>query len=306
MKKTAIIAGLFLAALALIAAKYDYLLEMGEKTPQSAECNKCHTTMYEEWSKSFHAKAYVNDPFKQTSNAYSRQECLACHAAQQIATEKDLTIRPVHKEEGITCTTCHLRNNMIYGPYKLVAKHQSEQDEAMLKSAFCSGCHQPTFQEWLTSGSQKQCQECHMPRVERKLVEAFPISALVPKRMAGQHLQMYEGIFQGAVSLTGQKGQGSVAITLTNSGAGHNMPTGKYGDYRMVLTTKVLDAGGKEVVSKEEVFSTQQGNGVQFKKAVTYEYPVPSGIGNDYKVRATLVYQVSGRLDILVASWNAE
>jgi hypothetical protein len=306
MKKTIIIAGLFLIALCLVAAKYDYLLEMGDKTPQPAECNKCHSTIYEEWLQSFHAKAYTNDPFKQATNSYARQECLACHAAQQIAAEKDLAMRPVHKEEGITCTTCHLRNNMIYGPYKLVAKHQSEQDESMLKSEFCAGCHMPTYREWQASGSQKQCQECHMPRVERKSVQGFPLSAVVPKRMVGQHLQMYEGVFQGAASLTGQKGENAIVITLTNSGAGHTMPTGQYGDYRMVLTTKVVDAGGNEVVSKEEVFATQQGSGVQFKKAVTYEYPIPSGVGNDYKVRATLIYQVSGRPDILVASWNAE
>jgi hypothetical protein len=308
MKKILMIGGLVLAIFVLVGAggKYDYLLEMGDKTPPPTECNKCHTTMYEEWSKSFHAKAYTNDQFKKASNSYARQECLACHAAQQIAAEKDLTLRPVYKENGVICATCHLRNNMIYGPYKVVSKHLTEQDEAMVKSAFCAGCHQPTFQEWQASGSQKQCQDCHMPRVERKLVQVFPISSFVPKRMAGQHLQMFNGVCQGVAALAGQKDAGSVSVTVTNNGAGHNMPTGKYGDYRMVLTTKAVDAGGKEVLSKEEVFATQKGTGVPFKKAMKYDYPLPAGVGANYKVKATLVYKASGRPDVAIASWNAE
>lgn len=306
MKKIFIIAGLIFGLLILLGAAYDYLLEMGEKTPKSTECKKCHATIYEEWTKNFHAKAYVNDQFKQATNAYGKQECLACHAAQQIAAEKSLIIRPVSKEEGVNCATCHLRNNMIYGTYKLVAKHKAEQDESMRKSAFCSGCHMSTYQEWQAGDMQKQCQDCHMPRVERKLVQGFPLSSVVPKRMAGQHLQMYEGIFQGAATITGQKGTGAVTISLTNTGAGHTMPTGKYGDYRVVLKTTVLNAEGKEVLSQEEIFSTQQGNGVPFKKTVRYEYPLPAGTGKGYKVKATLVYQRAASPDITVASWSAE
>jgi hypothetical protein len=306
MKKILIMGGLVLGLLCLVAAKYDYFLEMGDKTVSSSECNKCHKTIYEAWSKDFHAKAYVNDPFKTASNAYAKQECLACHAAQEIAQENALKLRPVHKEEGVDCTTCHLRNNMIYGPYKLIAKHKSEQDESMLKSEFCSGCHQPTYKEWQTSGSPKTCQECHMPRTEEKLVPVFPLSLVTHKRMVGNHLQMSEGLIKGAASLTGQKGTGSIVITVTNTATGHNMPTGKYGDYRMVLTTKVINTSGSEVLSKEEVLSTQQGNGVPWQKVVKYEYSIPAGAGKDYQVRATLVYQVSGRPDVLVTSWNAE
>ena len=154
MRKTLVILGLILVSLFLVAAKYDYLLEMGEKTVKSSECNECHKVIYEEWSKDFHSKAFVNDPFKKGTKNYGAEECISCHAAQEIADEKNLKTRSVHKEEGVNCTTCHLKNNMIYGPYKLTAKHKSEQDESMLKSEFCAGCHMPTFQEWQASGSK--------------------------------------------------------------------------------------------------------------------------------------------------------
>ena len=302
MKKSLIIVGLMIGLLILVGAKYDYLLEMGDKTVKADECAKCHKTIHKEWSQSYHAKAYVNDPFKQSTKDYQEQACLPCHASQEIAEENALKLRPVHTEEGINCTTCHLRNNMIYGPYKLVAKHPSEQDEAMLTAEFCAGCHMPTYQEWQVSGSQKQCQECHMPRVERKSVQGFPIAALVPKRMVGQHIQMYEELLKGAASITGEITAGSIKISLTNKAADHNMPTGKYGDYRIVLTTTVEDPEGKEVFTQQEVFATQKNTGIPFQKTVLFEYPVSLDTG---KASATLTYQVPGRPPVSMATWSA-
>jgi hypothetical protein len=306
MKKTLTILGFVALLLFLVGAKYDYLLEMGEKTVKSSECNECHKLIYEEWSKDFHAKAFVNDTFKKGSKNYTVEECVSCHASQEIADEKNLKTRPVHKEEGINCTTCHLKNNMIYGPYKLTAKHKSEQDESMLKSEFCAGCHMPTFQEWQASGSKKTCQECHMPRVERKVVQGLLLSMVVPNRMVGQHTQDYEKIFKEVALITGEAGKGSVKISLTNQGAGHNMPTGKYGDYRVVLTTQVKDADGKIILSKEEIFSTLKKNGVSPQKAVTFEYPISLESGKRYKVNSSLLYQMEGGADQLIASWNGE
>jgi len=306
MKKTLAILGLILVSLFLVAAKYDYLLEMGDKTVKSSECDKCHKIIYEEWSKDAHSKAYASDPFKKGTKNYAAMECIACHAAEEIAAEKNLKTRPVHKEEGINCTTCHLKHNMIYGPYKLTAKHKSEQDESLLKSEFCAGCHMPTFQEWQASGSKKTCQECHMPRVERKVVQGFPISMFVPNRMVGQHTQSYEKLLKEAALITGEAGRGLVKISVTNRAGGHNMPTGKYGDYRIVLNTQVKDADGKTVFSKEEIFSTLKKNGVPPQKTIAFEYPISFETGKRYKVNSTLLYQVEGRPEQSVVSWNTE
>ncbi len=305
--KTLVFLGLVLVSLFLVAAKYDFLLEMGEKTVKSSECNECHKLIHEEWStKDFHAKAYVNDSFKKGSKNYTATECIDCHAAQEMGEEKNLKTKLVHKEEGVNCTTCHLRNNMIYGPYKLTAKHKSEQDESLLKSEFCAGCHMPTFQEWQASGSKKTCQECHMPRVERKVVQGFLLSAIVPNRMVGQHLMIYDKLLKEAALITGEAGKGLVKISLTNRASAHNLPTGKYGDYRIVLNTQVKDADGKIIFSKEEIFSTLKKNGVPPQKAVVFEYPISSETGKRYKVNSNLLYQVEGRPDQLITSWNAE
>jgi len=306
MKKTLAILGLGTAFLFLVAAKYDNLLEMGEKTVKSSECNECHKLIYEEWSKDMHAKSYINDPFKKASKSYGTEECIGCHAAQDIRDEKNLKIRPVNKEEGINCATCHLKNNMIYGPYKLTAKHKSDQDESMLKSEFCAGCHTPTFQEWQATGSKRTCQECHMPRVERKVVQGFLLSMVVPNRMVGQHLQSYEKLIKEAASITGEVGKGLVKISLMNQGAGHLMPTGKYGDYRVALNTTVKEADGKTILSKEEIFSTLKKNGIPPQKAISFEYPISFETGKRYQVNSKLFYQVEGRPEQLMTSWNTD
>lgn len=299
--------GLILFSLFLIAAKYDYLLEMGDKTVKSSECDKCHKIIYEEWSKDAHSKAYTSDAFKKASKNYEMQECVSCHAPQQNADEKNLKGRPVHQEEGVNCTTCHLRGNMIYGPYKLEAKHKSEQDESFLKSESCAGCHTPTFQEWQASGSKKTCQECHMPRVEREVVQmGFFYSLILSKRMVGQHSLGYEQLFKDAAQITGEMGSGTVKISLTNRAGGHNMPTGKYGDYRIVLNTLVKDAEGKTVFTKDEIFSTLQKNGIAPQKTVTFEYPISMVTGKRYQVNSNLLYRVEGRPEFQVASWNGE
>jgi hypothetical protein len=75
MKKTLIVSGLFLAFLVLVAAKYDYILEMGGKTVKSSECKKCHKGIYGEWSQNYHAKAYINEQFKRASKDYRVQVC---------------------------------------------------------------------------------------------------------------------------------------------------------------------------------------------------------------------------------------
>jgi hypothetical protein len=176
----------------------------------------------------------------------------------------------------------------------------------MLKSEFCAGCHGPTFHEWQAGGSKKTCQECHMPRVERKVVQGFLLSLVVPNRMVGQHLMTYDKLIKEAALLTGETGKGSVKISLANSSGGHNMPTGKYGDYRVVLNTQVKDTDGKTIFSKDEIFSTLKKNGIPPHKAVTVEYPISLEAGKRYQVNSSLFYRMEGRPDQSVASWSGE
>ncbi len=84
------------------------------------------------------------------------------------------------------------------------------------------------------------------------------------------------------------------------------MPTGKYGDYRVVLSTQVKDKDGKIVFSKEETFSTLRKNGIPPQKTVGFEYPISFETGKRYKVSSSLSYKIEGRPRQSIASWSGE
>jgi len=84
------------------------------------------------------------------------------------------------------------------------------------------------------------------------------------------------------------------------------MPTGKYGDYRIILNTQVKDADGKTIFSKEEIFSALKKDGIPPQKTVVFDYPVSFETGKRYKVNSSLLYQMEGRPDQSVASWSSE
>ena len=84
------------------------------------------------------------------------------------------------------------------------------------------------------------------------------------------------------------------------------MPTGKYGDYRLVLHTEVKDPDGKTVSTKDEIFATLQKNGISPQKTVTFEYPISVATGKRYRVNSNLIYRVEGRPEFQVASWSGE
>ena len=97
MKKALILSGVVLAFTVLVGAKYDNLLETGDKTAKSSECNECHKVIYEEWLKDGHARAYTRDAFKTASKNYTEEACLPCHAAQENGEERNLKPRPVNR-----------------------------------------------------------------------------------------------------------------------------------------------------------------------------------------------------------------
>jgi predicted transcriptional regulator len=63
---------------------------------------------------------------------------------------------------------------------------------------------------------------------------------------------------------------------------------------------------GKTIFTKEEIFPTLKKNGVPPQKTVVFEYPITFETGKRYKVNSNLLYQVEGRSDQLIASWNGE
>lgn len=243
---------------------------------RAEECGACHQAIYQEWSQSMHAKAWV-DPYFQVDFAFdgSQQICLNCHTPLEDQQEhlvlgfKDRDrfrpllepnpgFDPLLRDEGVTCAVCHVREGRIVGPYGADrAPHPVRVDPAMTSGVGpCVRCHVVPGERWDTfyaeppcgtvaeieqSGRTPDCVGCHMPAVTRPAAEGFGT------RPGRRHLFM-GGHFPEQVKRALQvhykkRAANRYTFTLTNVGASHYLPTGTP-DRHLTLEMRLLDAQG--------------------------------------------------------------
>lgn len=171
------------------------------------------------------------------------------------------------------------------------APHPATFSPLHATSAICGGCHnvnhpingmhlESTYKEWSESPQGKagtQCQDCHMSQNPGQLGPSTGVAAYgAPKRP-----NIYHMTFAGAqvalgnperatqllksaatVKLEAPKvvGPGEIAsatVTITNSGAGHYLPTGLTEVREMWLDVSVVDGAGKATSIGEHRFGTE-------------------------------------------------
>ncbi len=237
----------------------------------SKECGLCHKDHYEEWNTSTHSMAWKDLQFQaEIAKESSPYMCINCHiplANQQeyLITgledgdiykpikEKNPLFDPELQQEGINCASCHVRNGAILSvTVSNRAPHKSVQDDNHLTEQLCINCHNAvavvtpelvcTFEtgdEWKAGpfAETKNCKTCHMPSIDRSIVEGFPkrksrmhyfmgsgipkLDSLKPERLDGLHYE-FTGIKMS------YRAMDSVVIktNVINKFAGHNVPTG--------------------------------------------------------------------------------
>ena len=261
---------------------------------KAEDCGHCHREIYHEWQGSLHAKA-IDDPF---FKAYHRKDdedptCLICHSPLQNQSPvilsspsghyDDLQILdnpdfdPELQREGVTCSACHVRDGVVYGPYpaeSMNAPHPVAYDEQFLKPDLCNRCHEvpskafslmdagvcstgEEFSEGPWPERGYTCQHCHMPEITRPLVEGFP------PRQGRQHL--WPGGYSAAqlaraFSFDARQQDDQLIINITNTGAGHKVPTGDP-DRFMLLEFLWRDDNGHE----------QRLHQVKFKRQIVWQ-----------------------------------
>lgn len=222
------------------------------------------------------------DPWPVAARDYEEQgrQCNVCHYPEPLTFPKidspkiDKPIpRKANQEFGITCASCHLTaDGKIRGPYAIEdAPHDVVQDTTMSTSAACAYCHSvgervvgkqtQTFLEWrddyFNRGlGKQQCQDCHMPKTVRKLVEKGDN----PERVVARHLWTGGHSFQRIQSaldlavVQPQQGIPNFVLAVTNIGAGHSVPTGS--NRRAVyLIADAVDRNGRIVAHQEWMFA---------------------------------------------------
>ena len=216
----------------------------------SQGCNACHYETTESWQRSAHRTGWQSDALVEAATDAGSPVCLSCHlplAEQQV----DLVVydggsssaprtspNPAYDAslhtEGVTCAACHVRDGtVVAGRPPAKAAHPTGWSSELASSTTCAACHQltwpgadrpfyDTFGEWQRSPQGKAgitCQQCHMrPGAESGMPShdvALPASRAVSLLLDVDAEPMQRG----------QPGK-PITITLQNTGAGHDFPTG--------------------------------------------------------------------------------
>jgi len=156
--------------------------------PVAEDCRRCHREVVAEWSDSPHAGAWTSKHFTAITADHSAETCLPCHAPAPIGSKGEVTLRADHREEGVTCLSCHLLPDAskpltMRGPHERTSPlevHPVVVDDLFLKPELCGTCHADVLEQWRAApdpedGSEKEvCQECHMPSVHRTIESYDP------------------------------------------------------------------------------------------------------------------------------------
>ncbi|MCK4823159.1 hypothetical protein KA005_45785, partial [bacterium] len=163
-------------------------------------------------------------------------------------------------------------DQIFFGPYDDI--HDPDTYLPLIsESQFCAACHQFSFwgtpiyesyEEWLASDYAEEgvtCQNCHMPPNGDTFFALPEVGGLVhPAEKIPSHLQLGATsieLLQNTVSMdvTAQQilDRISVTVAITNTGAGHHVPT-DFPGRQMILIVMVTDG--------QEQSLTQQGGNV--------------------------------------------
>ena len=244
--------------------------------------------------------AYMQVYFEQGERA--RSTCLSCHAPVAYF-NNDLQLTQSISREGVSCDFCHSIAEVLpgtlagpqfrfefggvkQGPLKNSKSpaHQTRFNDLYQQSLFCKGCHEQkgssgvpmiaTWSEWKESPYPDKgvtCQKCHMEQIPGKTVAAS-VQKNTRNRIsnhdiaAGHSLTKRRQALEIKIAgLETHKNRIRVQVDLTNTGAGHKMPTG-LPVKKIILEVKVEDAnGGRRQVQQrvyQKVVVDAQGNAV--------------------------------------------
>lgn len=245
-----------------------------------ASCGSCHVQQVEDWSGARHAKAMGPGVIGQLMNmeAQAREEhqgCIRCHAP--LAEQADSLVAAISRpdarkgaglhEHGLVCAACHVRGHRRFGPARRDGSVPKPEDQlphggwqasaAFADSRFCASCHQfeangfalngklleNTYEEWkasLYAGEGKQCQSCHMPD-RRHLWRGIHDAEMVRS-----------GVTIGVVPPRIEAGVVRAALTVRNTGTGHDFPT--YVTPKVVIEIFQEDPAGRAVAGTRREF----------------------------------------------------
>jgi hypothetical protein len=236
-------------------------------------CQKCHGPVAEMTGESGKPVAEMSPGAAQSIG------CMFCH---QVVANTEPLGNVSQLVEPDTTRRAQLENPQAPHPAVFSPLHAT--------SAICGGCHnvnhpingmhlESTYREWAASPQAKagtQCQDCHMsqkpgqigpsqgqaapgaperPNIYHMTFAGAQVALGNPER-ATQMLQSAATLKMDAPKVVKAGDEASVTVTITNSGAGHYLPTGLTEVREMWLDVSWVDSAGKSTSLGERRFGT--------------------------------------------------
>jgi mono/diheme cytochrome c family protein len=232
----------------------------------AGNCAACHAPI-----------AAANNPFNADMNTLTgvAAEGVACEYCHKIADVylNPATGLPYDNAPGAMSYELNRPPNdthMFYGPYDDVTRRVTYL-ELQGESQFCAACHQfsfwgtpiyESFKEWIESPYAEegvQCQACHMKPTGVDYFVYPEKGGLIrdPDTIAAHHqpgaadVELLQNTVEMTLNLAAQDdGSVTAAIAITNTKAGHHVPT-DYPGRQMILVVSAIDEVGNELAPIE-------------------------------------------------------
>lgn len=287
------VSALVVALAALFSAAPVLPSEAGQTYLSAEACGACHIDTYESWVRTIHALAAIDPVFvealersRETGGREAEKSCLSCHSPTTVLTG-DIDLELPVSREGVTCSFCHSvtavnlassTGRFTNKPARLTRAveggdmkgHHVEQHNLSMSSEFCAGCHEwtngyglnilSTYSEWQASSYAAEkitCQQCHMPKNLGGGGEPEGSKSAQPTnihfQMGGHSQDQLVAAARLDVEPVLRDGTIHLDVDLTNSKAGHKLPTG-IPNRKLHLHVDLFDREGLLVDSDEIVF----------------------------------------------------
>ena len=239
------------------------------KTIRPQGCAECHVEIACQWQSSPHAIAWTSPTFQQATDQATSTACLPCHAPEPLL-EQQLSDRPTlradYRQDGVDCHACHANCGGYVGRYQTFGPHPMVPDGIRLPcSEFCGTCHTTEMEEYAEEYTASyepdelaSCADCHMPRYSARMTQGHFLSLIHPRRAVPDHsFELWnEKLTSGSVEVVSVRAEPVdfrllVRVTLINRGAGHRIPTGKFG-HREVRILAVAEGIDRQAVGQAE------------------------------------------------------
>lgn len=313
---------------------------------RAEECGQCHVAEYDAWSASRMAAGSDGEGTSPVFKAMlpgveeawgkvARARCVSCHQPGFAG------------DEGIGCVACHSAvGNRGVGNGAVVIDlgapigatraansapaHGTEARDYLASNEMCGTCHvvhgpglfeEDTLGELLAASTEKTCRDCHLrPRggaADHRFTGVDPRWGASEEERAAATSESVALIAE-ALSLSVVPATGGFEVRLTNTGAGHAVPSGVAFLRDFWVDVRITDAGGAvfemprvielgggltrsgEPVSLPTQADTIHPRVLVFGETAAANGAAPEGASAPVKVEATLRVRAV-RADLLVA-----